>query len=240
MLPTGNYHVGTIREASVDGDTITLELSAALQSDPWVTGGHGRYRVTLEKNKENRLAGTFTGTYRLWDVAGKVDGRMHPPATRYQDPVGLAEHPRLLFRAKDIPALKKKYTDTQFGLHADKKMTDAAGLAFRGLMTDDPVLFVKAQEATQALMADKTSGSKSVACRVWSWRLFSIALAYDIAYHHWDEKFKQQVRDYISDQAQRHYFRHGTFTEYTSWSLTSRHAPNLLAGPAFSLACYCW
>ena len=83
-------------------------------------------------------------------------------------------------------------------------------------------------------MAKTDSGSKFVAHRVWSWRLEQLSLAYDMAWHAWSPDFRSEVEEYLARVTERHFFDHGSFTEYMGWSMGPKLGSQALAGPCIA------
>ena len=226
------FHPGRVVESSVTATAITLKLAITMASDPWTPGGMAWYTITLN-NTNGSWTGTHQGTFRSIPVHGRVTTEIHPPYQRLRPAAGLREHPRLLFCKADLPALQAK-AKTPFGQAAILAMQDAAGAALKFRLTEDRTFADESRSKVEALMADKSSGDKGVAHRVWSWRAEEIAIAFDLCYEVWPDDFKATVASYLAKVAVHAFFNHGSFTEYTSWGLTSRHAPNLLYGPALA------
>jgi hypothetical protein len=103
-------HDGTVT-ATGDDAALTLDVELRVNDDPWVKGGPARYRIALTREGE-RLRGTYTGTFRDTAVNGHASGRIAaapwPSAWGDRAPAAPGEHPRLLFRAADVPRLKAR------------------------------------------------------------------------------------------------------------------------------------
>ncbi len=227
------FHPGRVVEATINANDIRLALAFDLKDDAWTTGGPASYAITLHRDPDGSWRGTHAGFFADLAVKGGVVATMHPAYRQLRPSAGLREHPRLLFRQADLPALQAK-AKTPFGQAALAAMQDAAGLALRYRLTGDAAYAEESRRKTSALMADQSSGSKSVAHRVWSWRAEEVALAFDLCYDAWPADYRQEVAAYLAKVAEHAFFNHGSFTEYISWGLTTRHAPNLLYGPALA------
>ena len=107
----GMDHEGTVREVPAPGGRVRLIVEMQINPDPWVPGGPARYSLDLAR-RGDACEGTFSGTFNGRDVKGKAAGsiRADPwpsPAegrTRFEP----GEHPRLIFRRSDLPALRKR------------------------------------------------------------------------------------------------------------------------------------
>ncbi len=227
------FHPGRVVEATIDATAMRLALAFDLKDDAWMTGGPASYVITLHRDPDGSWRGRHAGFFADLAVEGDVVATVHPAYRQLRPPAGLREHPRLLFRQEDLPALQAK-AKTPFGQAALAAMQDAAGLALRYRLTGDAALAEESRRKASALMADQTSGSKSVAHRVWSWRAEEISLAFDLCHDAWPADYRQEVAAYLAKVAEQAFFNHGSFTEYISWGLTTRHAPNLLYGPALA------
>jgi len=104
-------HEGTIVSASMDGNAIALKIAMTVNPDPWVKGGRGEYTVNLTRDGD-KVAGTYTGTFEGMEVKGAARGKVRlgrwPAPVPGYVPLKPGEHPRLMFRASDLPALREK------------------------------------------------------------------------------------------------------------------------------------
>ena len=110
-------HGAYVTEAKVDGESVRVELVVDVGGDNWVPGGEAAYTVELKRGEGEAISGTFTGTFKGQKVAGVASGRLRPPRpVRIAGfkPLDPAEHPRILFRKADLPALREKLK-TPFG-----------------------------------------------------------------------------------------------------------------------------
>ncbi len=104
-------------ESQTDADgTILLDVAVQVNPDPWIPGGQGKYQIRL-KREGRQFTGHFTGTFRGRDVKGEATAMQMPyPWPSVVDSVAPAkpgEHPRLLFRKSDLPALRAKMQTPQ-------------------------------------------------------------------------------------------------------------------------------
>lgn len=224
-----NYHTARVIKVDESDDAITLTLSADLLDDPWVKGGRARFNFQLTKGEKDTLQGEGTGSLNGIESKGRAKGWLMPlPDLSSQAKAG--EHPRLLIRKQDLPQIKT-WAKTPLGQAAVQQMTSAAGLGLRYQITDDKSLAEQSRKIVENIMADKSSGSKEVAHRVWAWRSEEVALAYDLCYDAWPAEFRQEVEQYLAGIADRVFFNHGSFTEYSGWRLNDRIGVGLIYGP---------
>jgi hypothetical protein len=146
-----------VRVVSANPSDTALRLQVAVLDDTWVRGGFAEFKVDL-------TAGRYDGHYNYSPRAGAmsmVTWDQQWPSTP-PDRVAQDEHPRLLFRPRDLPSLRAK-ARTEFGqrvlqilrarlaasktmyrepVHAVKNwepgMNLAIGHAFLSVLFDDP------------------------------------------------------------------------------------------------------
>jgi len=228
----GNYnrneHVGRVDRGDVSAAAVQLDVILNLKGDPWVPGGPFHARIELEKQPDGSLLGTYRGTTRGIPIKGKARGTVLPTPRQYADPAGPTEHPRLLFRAEQLPALKRRAATT-FGKLALAKMDNsAAGSAFRFALTGEKSLAADARRRVEAMMQDKDNGDKRVRSRWWAWKLEQASIAYDLCYHAWDEPFRREVAEYLRYTGDILLFRRQLMDSHISWDYGGSHAPTML------------
>jgi hypothetical protein len=103
-----NEHDGVILDSRREGDRHHLEIYLPVRGDWWIPGGPAHYTIELTRQGD-ALEGTYTGTFRHEVVRGQVRGVIRPMVRPDADHVPLqrGEHPRLKFRAADIPRLQE-------------------------------------------------------------------------------------------------------------------------------------
>jgi len=227
----GNYnrheHTGRVNAAQVSDKAIELELALTLKGDPWVSGGPLQVAVDLDRKPDGSCVGTYRGTKGEIPIEGNAWAAVLPRPVQYTAAVQGDEHPRLLFRAGDLPALRKR-AKTKFGQLALAKMNDsAAGSAFRFAITGDNTLAADARRRVEAMMKDKDNGDKRVRSRWWAWKLEQAAIAYDLCYHAWDEPFRREVAEYLCYTANVLVFRRDLMDSHISWNYGGPHAPTM-------------
>ncbi|MCC5849138.1 MAG: hypothetical protein JJU29_13715 [Verrucomicrobia bacterium] len=199
-------------------DLERLEVDAILAGDAWVPGGDAQFRIEWHPDGENRYRGRYTGTALGRDVSGVATGVYFPaPEPLSHAAARRGEHPRLLFRAGDLPALREK-ADTEFGRRALARFPESAvGLGVLYQLKEDAAYADRAREAVAAHMADFDSGDKSIRHRFWGYRLEQVALAYDLCYHAWPEDFREEVHQYMMTVSRRMFRERGEWTQYMVW-----------------------
>ncbi len=231
----GNYnrkeHFGRVVDERISDEDMRFELSLTIQGDPWVPGGRLTCVAELEKQKDGTFAGTYEGKIRDIPIKGEVTAIVPDLGPLHHEPAKPGEHPRLLFRASDLPALREK-AKTPFGKLAVAQMNDsAANFAMRYALTGEKQYAREAAERVKAIIPDRDDGDKRVRSRWWSWRIEQAAIAYDLCYHVWDEDFRKEVADYLNEAANTILYNRGVLDNHISWNYGGSHAPTMLWSP---------
>ncbi len=232
-----SVHAGRVDRAEVGPEAIRLDLSIAMRADGYVPGGRIKVAVDVERAEDrpdqggDRFAGRYRGTFRGEQVEGMAEIYVLPPREHLKEgyePVQPGEHPRLLFRKKDLPALKAK-ARTPFGKAAVAKMsTNAAGFAMQYALTGDESKAAEARRRVEEMMKDEDKGSKRVRSRWIPWRMEQAAIAYDLCYDVWPEEFRRRTRDYLLRWAENVYFNRGRFDSHMNWTYGTSHAATVM------------
>ncbi|MGC9454637.1 MAG: hypothetical protein ACP5HU_07215 [Phycisphaerae bacterium] len=230
------YHSGRVAAADTDGDTLSLTLEMRIAGDGWTPGGWATYEVSLAPAAvgDVQYKGVFTGTFKERTVNGTATAHWLPRRQEPKEgygPVRAGEHPRLLFREQDLPALREKM-DTPLGQAALQRMNTAAGLSLKYQLTGEEEYAEQAREMVVAHMADRGNGSKMVRARVWGWRLEQVALAYDMCYDAWDEDFRREVQDYILWASNRIIYSKTLLHKEIQWHMASTYPGTIYYGAA--------
>ncbi len=109
-------HHGIVQESAEADGRIKLKLAMTIRDDPWVPGGPATYHLDLKRDGRN-FTGTFTGTFKDQEVQGEVTGQMReklwPSPVAGVKPFAPGEHPRIIFRKSDLPALRARMETTE-------------------------------------------------------------------------------------------------------------------------------
>jgi len=181
-------HEGELLEAKVDANTIHLRVTMGLERDIYnFGGGAAKWAIEL-KRKGKALEGTFSGTFDDQPVKGKAHGAIKPLRKPPKDfaPAMPGEHPRLLFRKKDAPALKEKM-----------KRLAAMGRCslpptMRYPFTRDKACARAARERVEEIMRGASGRILE-----FSDAPHEVAILYDLNYNGWDPRFRQEVTDWL-------------------------------------------
>ena len=173
--------------------------------DNWISGGAARYDVKLTRIGD-QLAGTYSGVFAAtppldpFSTKGKVTGIVLPPEVTDPQwkPFEPGEHPRMLFRTPQLPALREK-AKTPFGLAMIQKIKangDAVSLGFLYQMTGDKEYAERAFTATVETMNNRNGGPFALG-RFWGYRTSVVGTAYDLCYDAWTPEQRERVQNYL-------------------------------------------
>lgn len=104
-------HEGIVTRGTVTGDEFRLRLEVMIGDDQWTRGGHAGYDLIFRRDAQGRLSGTFDGHFKGIPATGQITGEVKPPRpviVKDYVPLDPDEHPRVLFRKQDLPALRAK------------------------------------------------------------------------------------------------------------------------------------
>ena len=216
-------HYGRLRGVKVEGDRFLLDLLVEIDGDESFPGGLAEYAVDVRFDK-SKATGTYKGKFRNVEVSGKVEGdvaALPKPRDGFVPPEP-GEHPRLLFRAADLPALKKK-AETEWGrklVEAMKAATDD-GLAMGVLynLTGEQKYADRCREILTKERQDFSGGPFDTG-HAHGPRQQRMALVYDLAYHGLEERFRSMIAGYLAYYTSRGTLRPSALAE----------KPNLLPG----------
>lgn len=207
-------HQGTV-EVSKLGDRFKLDVKLQIQSHPGNPNlTEAVYTIDLVPYR-NQLIGSYRGEYNERNLAGKVTGKKNKlqfATVKEHQPLKAQEHPRLIFRAKELPILKAK-AKTAHGREIVKELKKtlkepiyyqgyvptggyhAAGHCFIGLLEDNPNAAQTGWKIVQKAIANPgkrfLEHSPIVA---------GVAIAYDLCYPLWSREQQQQVAQWLTEQ----------------------------------------
>lgn len=205
-------HVVESIQADVSPGRLKATIRMEIGSDPWIKGGDAVYELDAAVTGET-VEGTFTGLFhglQDFQAKGRVHGLLLPPlpvAPGYK-PLAPREHPRLLFRACDLPRLRERM-ETPFGraiLARLEKSDDPMALGLLYHLTGDKAYADRAVEPLKKAMAERGVGW-SASGRIWGYRMMPVAYGYDLFYDAWDHAFRDEVQQYLDRFAYEILFR---------------------------------
>jgi hypothetical protein len=233
-------HNGLVASAAVTDTTINLKLVVKIERDAWVKGGRAVYDINLQRAKDGKLEGQFTGTFKGQSVQGRAFGLVKPPAKLAAGyvPVQPGEHPRILFRKHELPKLREK-AQTELGKPALAAMGstegrgDAIGLGVKWQITGEKRFADLAQQSTARHMAD-TSVPAFAPGRQWGPRIEQIAVAYDLCCDAWPADFSRKVESYLRFVGYQVFYDKKKLGESINWNVGSNYAGPIFAGAGFA------
>ncbi|KPJ72896.1 MAG: hypothetical protein AMS14_06965, partial [Planctomycetes bacterium DG_20] len=197
---SNGLHVGVVEEAEASDSAIRLKVNLLIKGDPWVRQEHrAGYTIDLQRSKDGRLEGTFTGTFKGLKVSGRARGERKPPRPIRDErlefrPVQPGEHPRVLFRTYDLPRLRAKL-NTPFGrayFQKAVKSWDPISLGMLYQLVGDRKYADEARKIIESYKGDyEAHGFGSGG---FGHRQVQVALAYDLCYDAWPDALKNQIR----------------------------------------------
>jgi len=204
-------HNGTIADVSGATGKVKLAVDVTVNPDPWVKGGEARYVLELERDGP-KVSGSFAGTFKGREVKGPVAGtiRAHPwpkPDSTYSMHAP-GEHPRLIFRKSDLPALRAR-AKTPEGkallarldavLAQPWTLWHPMGYAFKYQITGDEKWAVKARQEIDAARGGRRQKDSRYSYTGPNGKLragpsyAAMAMAYDLLYDRLDPAYRKAL-----------------------------------------------
>ena len=196
-------HTGVVTEAAIGEAAVTVKVALLTDGDPWNPGDRvAAYLVKLNRGADGGLEGTYEGTFDGWDMTGRATGTIRPPlpiVNKSYVPPAPDEHPRLLFRKYDLPALRAKWR-TPFGQAYFRRAVeswDAVSLGVLRHLTGDKKYALEAMKIVGQYQKDVTS-TVGIARDGWGTggmghRLVAVSAAYDLCCDAWPDDFRKGV-----------------------------------------------
>ena len=216
-----------------------LSVIMRQNGDSWIPAHYCDYEVLVTFETAG-ITGTFSGRHGQQAVSGAVSGRFLPVREQHRDPAAAGEHPRLLFRAADLPDLRAKL-QTEFGQAAMQKWTGvyprAHQLAVKYQLTGDKKYADACQQAVEELI--KTRYKETHAGwwnngRVYGYRLEALSIAYDCCVDVWPRLFSHRLRLYIAEYAEWMLYEKRRFKGHINWTCFSNYGGPILYGAGFA------
>ena len=235
-----SVHWGRVTEGKVAADALLLSLAMNIIRDQYVPGGRATYAVELKRAAGGSFEGTFTGTFKGQAVKGRAEATVLPRRTPLKPdfvPAKPGEHPRVLFRAGDLPALRKK-AETDLGRAAIAKMTDGIGLGIRYQLTGDRKYADEARAFVERRMAGDGAEEPTLDSRhgtlKFGWRYEQVGVTYDLCYDAWPADFRKKVEDYIVLWTYRLFYSKSFYNGETQWDHGAGESGNMYHGAAMA------
>lgn len=198
-------HYGKIQSVMTRGVQVAMEVLIEIDTDGWIPGGLTHF--DLNYTVTGFIEGTYKGTFRGVELEGKISGRVQPslqPDESFVAPEP-GEHPRLLIRNSEIPALKAK-AKTEWGRKMIEKIKarteDGVAMGLMYVLTGEQNYADLCREFLQREREDFTGGPFGVGHRHGE-RQLQMALTYDLAFEGLDERFCSMIAGYLSYYSSR-------------------------------------
>ena len=239
-------HDGTVTVIDLD-QTWQIQARMNIKDQPWKPEvKQANYNIELLPYK-NQLYGSYSGTFNDQPVSGEVRGNISPlwpkPVPNHIA-IQPQEHPRLIFRKQQLPALREK-AKTAYGQailtrlrnslnspiyydgYAPNGGYHAAGHCFLSLLNEDEK---EAETAWQIVENSMNRPGRRLLEH--STIVAGVALSYDLCYNSWNEERLQKVTSWLGGQT-RWLVNGGSegwnSNAWSNWSARARGAAGLAA-----------
>ncbi len=205
-------HTGRVLEAVQRPGALRLRLAVAMGEDTWHAGGMGLYTLDLARTGDGRLEGTYAAAFEGHALAGPVDGVVKPPRPIVVPdftPLAPGEHPRLLVRVGDLPALRAK-SRTPFGRawrDAAARRRDLVSLGLLYQITEDPAYATEAMTVVTGYGERLVSDDPAPDSREYGHRLVRVAHALDLCWDAWPARFRDDLVERLERTIAEHQSR---------------------------------
>jgi hypothetical protein len=210
-----SIHRGTTTAGEPVGGKMKLTVKLVVESDPLAPGGKADYELDLTRQGDEFL-GAHRGAFLDRPVKGAVTGRAAQPLVHLTpgfEALGAGEHPRLVFRRKDLPELRRRM-ETPEGRAILAMLNTRAPLRDVAQVTDRHTSWMAANwGAIWQLTGRKDAPGKAREILLnevigkplpgdrkdlhHASRLLGIALTYDLCYDAWEEEFRRLMAEYL-------------------------------------------
>lgn len=209
-------HDGKLEVIDTDNEW-RLRVKININPDPWRRDrAFAEYTLKLTRYKD-QIIGSYQGKFGDRAIAGKVRGTINPywpkQISDYQ-PIQPQEHPRLIFRKEELPALRQK-ARTDYGKAIIAQLKNrlaqeiyyeayvpnggyhAAGHCFLSLLNGDKQ---EAQKGWQIVQNSLQKPGRRLLEK--SSVVAGVALAYDLCYQVWDEERRKKITNWLAQEAE--------------------------------------
>ncbi|NET71674.1 MAG: hypothetical protein F6K62_12285 [Sphaerospermopsis sp. SIO1G2] len=208
-------HHGKVKVIS-SNKTWQLQIELNINRDPWRSlSGKAIYNLELQKTR-NKIIGTYSGSFNQQSFSGEVQGRIKPlyptPIPEHR-PLLPQEHPRLIFRKKDIPELRRK-AKTKYGkaILTQLKNTLAEPISYQGYVPNGGyhaagycLLWILNEDQKSASTAwqlvENSLNQPGTRLFEQSTIVAGVALAYDLCYDAWSQEQIDILTSWLAEQA---------------------------------------
>lgn len=204
---SNGVQIGLVQKSEITDSQVKLTLAMSIVGDFWVKDeGTGFYEVTLSRKTDGQLTGTYKGRLKGHDVSGPASGAVKPPrlADENRKPFALDEHPRMLLRKSELPALKAKL-NTPLGKAYLAQITAGGDIVSLGMAYQ---LTGKQTYADRAAQVVRSYGGKldkdGFGSGGFGHQLANVIFAYDLCYDAWPADLRKHVEEFLVPYIQRH------------------------------------
>lgn len=242
-------HLGTVEVLATE-NIWRLKVKLAVQSSPWTPEETATADYIIELIPlDGKLIGSYAGDFNQVPVRGPVTGIVNnhssQPIPNHQ-PITKGEHPRLIFRREEIPAIRAKI-QTEYGQQIMNRLSEAleteiyyegispnggshaASHCFLALINDEPESAAKAWEIVENSLNNPGPRllEKSTITQ-------GIALAYDLCYQYWDETQINRLTTWLETETTKllngdSHQRGWNGNAWSNWNARARSAAGLAA-----------
>jgi len=214
------------------GDADNLELTYMLVLDGGERDrGHSTTTVKLARQADGTYAGTFDETAGTETAQGDAVGWLEPePVYHNPDhkPHGPAEHPRLMLRPADVPALREKLK-TPLGQAFYDKAKDAKDPVVQGVLYHATGNEAHALEALRIIQGYADIDGQSAQSGDFGHQLVRTVTTLDLCYDAWPEDYRRALLDEIKARLPKR--QHNLILGHANYNQVSNYY-----GPAFGSA----
>lgn len=200
-------HYGKLLDSAVVGDTLRLAVRMRIEPDPWAGGrALAEYRISLRRG-DGGWEGGWEGALRGEACAGAASGAFCSATVSEFIAPAPGEHPRLLIRRSDIPALREK-ARTDWGRKMVKRLAAddpsrsnmAAGRALLYVLTGEKE---HAKQARRLIQEDIDAGKWFEIRQVHdpAAKATEALIAYDLIHETCGAEFHALMRGLLREQA---------------------------------------
>ena len=233
--------VGYVADSKIGDDEVHLVIRMHIVGDGYTRiDERATYQVNLKRTNGSHFAGTWTGNYRSARREGKAEAELLPPLKAPPagfEPVRPGEHPRILFRQSDLPALREK-AKTPFGKAALANMNDAVGLGVKYQLTGDKKYAEQSREFVERLLEGDYSVARAPGSHHgmlhWAAVWEQPAVAYDLCYDAWAPDFRKRVETFLWLWTRRIFNQHMMFNTQAQYDFGNGEAMWFHFGPALA------
>lgn len=230
-----DVHSARVLDAELTERTLRVELDVTLFRDARSSrDGYARFDVELERSNNGVFRGRYSGELNGTAVDGEAKATALPPYPERPEtfePIGPEEHPRILFRRSQLPALRKK-AKTPLGRAALERMDGPVGLAVKYRLSGERKHAMALIPLLEKMM-DRGLVSDQYGHNVGA-RLEKTAIAYDLCHEVWPEEFVRRVEFYMLWAGEGILDARRDTHQGVNWHISSNWASPLYSGAAFA------